>query len=234
MNIYRKVFIGTLVLIFILISSKEIFYGYDQSTLLEDILKSIDNSVEEYNVVGSFYTKSSKRNIYEDIINKIENIIGQVDINSEDMCEFTINKGRNKYVGDISIFPYKNEYKVILSISIYGEELKISDKSKLETKVRKVLSVFSSNVEYSLCVKSKILNNTIDEVRDIVDNNLRLFKSKNTDEVKLNNGYSIIGYTGSFNRRVILGKNIDFNCAIVKYSSGCYLIMGEPEITINY
>lgn len=231
---YRKLFVEVLVLIFILISSKEIFYGYDKSTLLDGIFKNVDSSVQEYNIVGSFYTKYTKEDVYKEIINKIENIIGQVDINSEDICKFTINKRENEYVGNISIFPYKNEYKVVLSISICGENLNDSDKSELKTKVRKVLSDFSSNVEYSLCVKSKILNNTIDEVRSIVHNNLRLFEIENTDEVKLNNGYSIIGYTGSLNKRIILGKNIDFNCAIVKYSSGCYLIIGEPEITINY
>lgn len=231
---YRKIFVEVLVLIFILISSKEIFYGYDKSTLLDGIFKSVDSSVQEYNIVGSFYTKYTKEDVYKEIINKIENIIGQVDINSEDICKFTINKRENEYIGKISILPYKDKYKVVLSISICGENLNDSDKSELKTKVRRVLSDFSSNVEYSLCVKSKILNNTIDEVRSIVHNNLRLFEIENTDEVKLNNGYSIIGYTGSLNKRIILGKNIDFNCAIVKYSSGCYLIIGEPEITINY
>lgn len=233
MGIYKKCFIGILTMLFILVSSSN-FYGYEQRDIVEEILKSIEVSIKEYKAVGSFYTVKSKDEIYEDIVEQLINVSGQVEINSEDKYKFQINNSKNKWLGDILILPYKDEYKVTLSISIYGENLDIDERRKLETKVRKVLSIYGSDVEYSLCVKSEITNNTMDEVKEVIINNLSLFKSKNTDEVKINNGYSIIGNTGRYNKRTILGNDIDFNCAIVKYSSGCYLIMGEPEITISY
>lgn len=234
MGIHKKCFIGILTVLFIIVSSSSIFYGYEQRNIIEEILKSVEVSIKEYKAVGSFYTTKSKDEIYEDVLEKLISVSGQGEINSEDKYKFQINNSDNKWLGEILILPYKDEYKVTLSISIYGENLDIDERRKLETKVRNVLSIYGSDVEYSLCLKSEITNNTMDEVKEVIINNLSLFKSKNTDEVKINNGYSIIGNTGRYNKRAILGKDIDFNCAIVKYSSGCYLIMGEPEITISY
>ena len=97
-----------------------------------------------------------------------------------------------------------------------------------------ILSPISSKVEYSLYVKSKILNGTIDETRDVVLKQLYLNKAQNIDEVEISNGYSIISNTNLYDKEIILGEEIDFNCAIVRYSSGCYLIMGTPVIRITY
>ncbi len=234
MGIYKKILIGILTILFFIMPSSNTFYGYEEIDIAEEILKSIEVSIKEYKVVGSFYTYESKDEVYDEIVKRMINIIGQVKISEGDKYKFEMNYGGNKCSGDIAILPYKDKFKVTLSISIYGENLNIDEKNIIETKVMNVLSIFGSNVEYSLCVKSKIMNDTIDEVREIVINNLSLYKAKNTDEVKINNGYSIVGYTGMYNKKIILGKDIDFNCAIVKYSSGCYLIMGEPEITISY
>lgn len=234
MKIYKKIFIGILTVLFIVISEGNNFYGYGQRNIAEEILKGTEVSIKEYKVVGNFYTYESKDKVYDEIINGMINIIGQVKINQEDKNKFEMNYGENRCTGDISILPYKDKFKATLSISICGENLKFQEKNIIKTKVMNVLSIFGSNVEYSLCVKSKIMNDTIDEVKNTIIENLRIYKAENTDEVKINNGYSIVGYTGMYNKKVILGKNIDFNCAIVKYSSGCYLIMGEPEITISY
>ncbi len=234
MGINKKVIVGIMLVLFFIISSNNIFYGYENNNVIDEILKSMELSIKEYKATGSFDSIKAKDEIYKDIINEVENVIGQVEISSVDENKFKIYSGEEEYIGEVTILPYKQEYKVTFSISIYGENLTLDEKDKLQTKVRKVLSIFNSNIEYSLCVKSEIINNTMDEVRDIVINNLSLYEAKNTDEVKINNGYSIIGYTGLNNKKTILGKDIDFNCAIVKYSSGCYLIMGEPEITITY
>lgn len=234
MGINKKVIVGIMLVLFFIISSNNIFYGYENNNIIDEMLKSMELSIKEYKATGSFDSIKTKDEIYRDIVNEVENLIGQVEISPEDKNKFKIYSGEEEYTGEVIILPYKQEYKVTFSISIDGESLALDEKDKLQTKVRNVLSIFNSNVEYSLCVKSEIINNTMDEVRNIVINNLSLYEAKNTDEVKINNGYSIIGYTGLSNKTTILGKDIDFNCAIVKYSSGCYLIMGEPEITITY
>lgn len=234
MGIYKKSLIVILTILFFIMSSSSTFYGYEQRDIAVEILKSIEGSIKEYKVVGSFYTYESKDEVYDEIVKRMINIIGQVKINEGDKYKFEMNYGGNECSGDIVILPYKDQFRVTLSISIYGENLNIDEKNIIKTKVMNVLSIFDSNVEYSLCVKSKIMNNTIDEVREIIIDKLSLYKAENTDEVKINNGYSIVGYTGMYDKKVILGKDIDFNCAIVRYSSGCYLIMGEPEITISY
>lgn len=234
MGLNKKILVGIMLVLFLITSNNNVFYGYENVSMIDEVLKNIEVSIKEYKVSGNFSSIKSESEIYDELVSKVNNSIGQVDISSKDKNVFKIYSGDEVYWGEIIILPYKKEYKVTFSISIDGDNLTFDKKDKLQAKLREVLSIFDSNVEYSLCVKSEILNNTMDEVRDVVINNLSLYEAKNTDEVKISNGYSIIGYTGLNNKKTILGKDIDFNCAIVKYSSGCYLIMGEPEITITY
>lgn len=234
MGIKKKVLIGIMIILFLTSNTNNIFYGYESNSFIEKILNEVNVSVLEYQSTARFMTIQSEEEVYSAVIKELESVMGQVEINSKDKNQFKIHDEENQYSAKLTMLPYKENNSITLSISRYGEDLGLDEKSELATKIKRVLSIFDSNVEYSLCVKSEIINNTMDEVREIVNNNLSLFHAKNTDEVKLNNGYSIIGYTGLNNKRTILGKDIDFNCAIVKYSSGCYLIMGEPEITITY
>ena len=234
MEVNKKALIGIMLAVSFIISSNNVTYGYENNSSVDEILKTIELSIKEYKVTGSFNTVKTKDETYNQIIKVVKNLIGQVEISPEDKNKFKINYGEEECNGEIMIHPYKEGYEVVFSISLYGENLSFDEKDKLETKMKNVLSILNSKVEYSLCVKSEIMNNTMDEVREMVINNLSSREAKNTEEVKIYNGYSIIGYTGLDNKRTILEKDIDFNCAIVKYSSGCYLIMGEPEITITY
>jgi len=200
----------------ILIIRDKTFYGKSEEDMFSGILNSVNASTEEYVVEGRFYSQESKENIYETIITNIEKAMGQVyqEVNKD--LSFKIDYNHEEYDGRISI------------------ALDIDEEKTVEKKIKEILSPISSKVEYSLYVKSKILNGTIDETRDVILKQLYLNKAQNIDEVEISNGYSIISNTNLYDKEIILGEEIDFNCAIVRYSSGCYLIMGTPVIRITY
>ncbi|MEG1256488.1 hypothetical protein [Clostridium sp.] len=234
MKLYKKLLIITMLALTVINFNNKISYGNDNVDMFKEVLKNVDVSTEEYMVEGSFYSEEKPENIYNNIIKNIENIMGQVEFKNEDSNSFKISFNNKDYNGKIIILPYKQGYEVVLSISICGLNLDIDEEEQLSGRISEILSPINSSVEYSLCVKSKILSNTIEEVKDTVLNQLKLYKAQNIDKVKISNGYSIISNTNIYDEKIILGKAIDFNCAIVKYSSGCYLIMGTPEITVTY
>lgn len=234
MKLYSKLLIVVMFTLSIVIIRDKTFYGKSEEDMFSGILNSINASTEEYVVEGRFYSQESKENIYETITTNIEEAMGQVyqEVNKD--LSFKIDYNHEEYDGRISIAGYGEGYDVVLRISICEPNLDIDEERTVEKKIKEILSPISSKVEYSLYVKSKILNGTIDETRDVILKQLYLNKAQNIDEVEISNGYSIISNTNLYDKQIILGEEIDFNCAIVRYSSGCYLIMGTPVIRITY
>ena len=234
MKLYSKLLIMIMFTLSILVIRDEIFYGNIKEDMFSEILDNVNASTEEYVVEGRFYSQDSKKDIYKMIVANIEKTMGQVYQEVNEDLSFKIDYNQGEYDGSISIADYAEGYDVILRISICKSNLDIKEEESIRNKIKEILSPINSNVEYSLYVKSKILSGTMDETRDVVLKQLNLNKAQNIDEVKINNGYSIIGNTNLYDKQIILGKEIDFNCAIVRYSSGCYLIMGTPVIGVTY
>ncbi len=234
MKLYSKLLIMVMFTLSILIIRDETFYGKNKEDMFNEILNNVNASTEEYVVEGKFYSQGSKKDIYNKIVANIEKTMGQVYGEVNEDLSFKIDYNQGEYDGSISIADYGNGYDVILRISICKFNLDVKEEESIRNKIKEILSPINSNVEYSLYVKSKILSGTIDETRDVVLKQLNLNKAQNIDEVKINNGYSIISNTNLYEKEIILGEEIDFNCAIVRYSSGCYLIMGTPVIRITY
>jgi hypothetical protein len=234
MKLYSKLLIMVMFTLSILIIRDETFYGKNKEDMFNEILNNVNASTEEYVVEGKFYSQGSKKDIYNKIVANIEKTMGQVYGEVNEDLSFKIDYNQGEYDGSISIADYGKGYDVILRISICKFNLDVKEEESIRNKIKEILSPINSNVEYSLYVKSKILSGTIDETRDVVLKQLNLNKAQNIDEVKINNGYSIISNTNLYEKEIILGEEIDFNCAIVRYSSGCYLIMGTPVIRITY
>lgn len=231
---YNKFIILILFMVTIICSNCGISYGFSKVEIFKQLHEIDEFSIEEFAVQGSFYTDGQEKDMFNSIINNIEKEIGKVTLDKKEVNHFNVLFEKGSYEGWIKIFPYKDKNNVILNLSKKGENLDYNYVEKLKDKLEKVLSSINGRVEYSLCVRSKILSNTMEEVKEEVLKEIILNNGKNTEVIPINNGYSIIANLNSKNKKDIFGKEIDFNCAIVKYSSGCYLIMGTPEITLTY
>lgn len=231
-DLYKKSLI-VFILIFNIINNIMVGYCNEyNSTFYREINNEIELELCEGKVQGSFQIKTGLQVTLDSIVKNINEIIGQVTFVNDD--DFVVESNHRTVTGNISKIPYKNTFLITLSINVSGQKLDYDEINVLKNKFEKVLSPISSEVEYSLCVRSKILNNTMEEANNIILNKLKEHKAQETESLKINNGYCISSNLGESNKRIVLGRNIDFNCAIVKYSSGCYLIMGTPEINITY
>jgi hypothetical protein len=135
------------------------------------------------------------------------------------------------YKGSITSTPYKDKNIVVITVIKKEKENRTKE---LKSKLSEILSHVNIRITYSQCIKGKILNNNLDEVNNFVMNELEQSKAKNINKAKLYNGYSIICNTNLYDSKKVGTMDVDFHCAVVKYSSGCYLVMGTPEITLDY
>lgn len=214
-KLYKRMIIMVLLGVFI-INSATVTYGLSDTDVQRDVNGLADIAINEFKLRAEIHPHKAVDELEDEINQKVEEIIGQVncDLTFETIC-------------------YKGDTTLIAELSGKGE-LDYEKIIEVQKNFKKNLSQMNVDAEYSLCVKSKILNNTMEEIKEGIIDYLTVNKAQNTEVTMINNGYSIMSTLGMENKKVVLGKNIDFSCAIVKYSSGCYLLLGTPEITITY
>lgn len=198
-----------------------------------DMMLSQDNIVvTEYSVTATFASDEVNTEVCKDIFDRVRANLGDMEYTNSSKGEFSsIEFADSIYTGIITATPYNEQYIVTITISKKDTNNKTKE---LQGKLSEILSHVNSRISYSQCIKGKILNNTLDEVNKFVIDTLKKNKAENINTAKLYNGYSTISNTKLYDSKNIGGKDIDFSCAVVKYSSGCYLIMGTPEITLAY
>lgn len=207
-------------------------FARERVDIFDEILSNRNIAVSKYSVTGTFKSSLSENGLVKDILQRTCTILGNVEYTVEYNNEFiNISFVSEEYEGSINSTPYYGEN--IITVTIIKEDNENNTK-ELQGKLSEILSHINSRITYSQSIKGKILNNNLEEINkfvlDILDEN----KAKNINTAKLHNGYSTISNTNFYESKKVGNMDIDFHYAVVKYSSGCYLIMGTPEITLDY
>ena len=224
-----KVLIITLV---ILTFNTNFLYAKGQVDMFEKLLSNKNIEVTEYSVTATFKANSQGFDTCDIILNRVSTIFGEMEYTKTNEGEFNNIVFLNEdYRGTITSTAYNNEN--IFTITIIKKD-KENKTKELKSKLSEILSHINSRITYSQCIKGKILNNNLDEINNYVMDTLEQGKVKNINRAKLYNGYSIICNTNLYSSKKVGAVDVDFHCAVVKYSSGCYLVMGTPEITLDY
>ena len=227
-----KFIIFILLTLSITLTNKGFLYAKENNDIFNKLLSKGDVMVTEYSVTATFNSKENDDVLCKEIINRASNVLGNLEYTSTDENGLvTISFSSEFYKGSIVSRPYNGEF--IVNVTIIKRENKNNTK-ELQGKLSEILSHVNSRMNYSQCIKGKILNNNLDEINKFVIDTLEQNKAENINTAKLYNGYSTICNAKLYNSKKIGGLDIDFQCAVVKYSSGCYLIMGTPEITLAY
>jgi len=205
-------------------------YVQGQVDMFEKLLSNRNIEVSEYSVTATFNSDSQGMDACKEIVRKASATLGKMEYTVNDKDEFSnIIFSNEIYKGSITSTPYKDKNVVVITVIKKEKENRTKE---LKSKLSEILSHVNSRITYSQCIKGKILNNNLDEVNNFVMNELE--QSKNINKAKLYNGYSIICNTNLYDSKKVGNMDVDFHCAVVKYSSGCYLVMGTPEITLDY
>ncbi|WP_291579323.1 hypothetical protein [Clostridium sp. UBA6640] len=126
---------------------------------------------------------------------------------------------------------YKDETLITINLVEKTNENKLED---LKGVLDKILLEHAYNVQYYLQIKSMLEENDLETVNCSIINALENRKTTGLSTVNLNNGYSTICNTKNYIAKRVNDELIDFQFAVVRYSSGNYLIMGTPEITLTF
>lgn len=232
MKLKFKFMIFILLTFSLALTNKGILYAKENNDLFNKLLSQDDIMITECSVTATFNSKEKDIILCKEISSNVSNILGHMEYTSTDENGLvTISFSNELYKGSIVSRPYNGES--IVSITVIKKENKNNTK-ELQGKLSEILSQVNSRMNYSQCIKGKILNNNLDEMNKFVIDTLEQNKAENVNTAKLYNGYSTICNAKLYNSKKIGGLDIDFQCAVVKYSSGCYLIMGTPEITLAY
>jgi hypothetical protein len=106
--------------------------------------------------------------------------------------------------------------------------------NNIEDKVSNIIEVngYNISVHKYMKVKSSIKNRQL--IQNKIVKYLKNIGTENIDTVKINEGFSTVGYTKQYVPISDDGKNIDFNFAVIKESNKNFIILGTPIIDISY
>jgi hypothetical protein len=200
------------------------------SDLFNEVITLTSGRTLEYGIKVSFEIKQDPEIYCLDLLNKMELDKGEVNVSRDGSIysiEFT-NSGLKGYIENIS---YDNHNVVTISLVEKNSENRLSE---LEDKIYSVIERRGSEVESFRYLKVKIDDDDIRKVNGNINSFLKKQGAINIDTVNLENGYSTVAYTKRYTSIKNNGRLIDLNYAVCRYSSGSYLIIGTPVITINY
>ncbi|MFD3158246.1 YwmB family TATA-box binding protein [Haloimpatiens sp. FM7330] len=199
--------------------------------LFNDILEKCNAEVIEYGVRTSFETRKNGKEFCNFLLNKLEIKcnIKKIENNKIYRLEFCNNK-INGYIQNL-----KEDKKNIITINIIKKDKK-NNLDKIKCKISNAINCvkLEKNNTYFTYLKSKINNKNLKSVKNSINTLLKSRNVQNINTIKINNGYSTVAYTGKYDICKVNNDFIDFNYAVSAYSSGSYLIIGTPQIIINY
>lgn len=220
--------------------NKEQTFASNKTDLFNEIIEGTFSSVVEYGLSVSFEIKESElKNIKENDEENIlySNLIKKLQLDKEE--NFKVEKGNVNNVsfenksgsGYIRTTNYNNNKFIVISIDKFD---KINRIDELELSVKNSINPKYSNLKFFKYVKAKLPKEDLNNPKEQVFNILTKEKATYLNYIKINNGYSINAYTKRYELIKSGNEFMDFQCVLSKYNSGNYMIIGSPEILINY
>ncbi|MBV4430424.1 hypothetical protein KM803_03615 [Clostridium tyrobutyricum] len=196
-----------------------------------NIIKSLKGRTVEYGIMVQFDSRSDRRKTVDELFNKI-NRYGKLSRKTSSNNEsYSIELQGNSINGFIESTQYDDHN--IVKIDIVKKDNKYMIQ-QLENNLDKILGSELENVRMYRYIKIEMENNNIDETYKKVTNVLKIIGVNRINTEAIENGYTSTAYTGQYEKIYSNGAPIDFNFAVVEYSTGTYLIMGTPEIMETY
>lgn len=148
-----------------------------------------------------------------------------------DHGNLSLNFSSTKIRGSIENIKKDEGSEIIINIV---EKSTSNNIEELINKISRRLNTFDKRIQYTQYIKAKV--NTCDTagVNEEILSYLRSIGTSDLESIDISNGYSTVGYTSRFEPINYGYKLIDFNYAVVTYSSGTYIIIGTPIIMTPY
>lgn len=203
----------------------------ERTDVFNEILSITDSNIVEVSITTTFKANKNYDYYYENLLLLLREYTTSIEektiYDNSNYREFKFDK----IYGYIEKTCYKDETLITINLVEKTNENKLED---LKGVLDKVLSEHAYNVQYYRQVKSMLEEKNLQTINYSIINALKNKKAIGLNTVKLNNGYSTICNTKNYVAKRVNDELIDFQFAVVRYSSGNYLIMGTPEITLAF
>lgn len=214
----------------ILFKNKKSYQGKNMD-VFSSIIASCSGKTVEYGVTVQFDTFDSRQEIANHIFNKFNvnnKLEKQTSLNDE---SYSIKFHGNSMDGYIESIKYDDHNIVKVDIIKHDKKYLLR---QFNSYVHSRMKDFSNDIRYFQYVKVKTEDKDIKKTYDKCAGTLRKIGTAYINTDALENGYTSTAYTGRYESIKSGGEDIDFNFAVVKYSTGIYVVMGTPEIMETY
>ncbi|MBC2579844.1 YwmB family TATA-box binding protein [Clostridium sp. DJ247] len=199
--------------------------------LFNEILRKTNSSTVEYGIKEVFTTDSDKEKIVDNFIRGLGLYDGWNSTVLKNNKVYCVEFGKNYINGYIEIIQYENHNVVTINITKKDNDNNLNE---LKDMLKQCIPEIKTNDMIFLYLKAKLLEDDINLYNNEVLEILKNYRASNINTIKLENGYSTTAYTRQYNAMQNNGKPMDFNYAVCRYSSGSYIIIGTPEISVTY
>lgn len=199
--------------------------------LFNEIIYKTNAQVQEYGLITSFTTKKNPKEVCTTILKNIEPKISYKEIVSEELyCLEFNNKNVEGYIQSRNY----NGQQIITINTIYKS--KENNCESLKKKVQNSIKEVQLQPKNKLfCyIKARIDNENLPLVNEQINKIVKENNVENLETIKISNGYSTCCYTGKYDPILVNGKLVDFNYSVSKYGFRNYLIIGTPQIILDY
>lgn len=199
--------------------------------LFNEILRKTNSNTVEYGIKEVFLTESNREKIVNDFLKGLNVYDGWNSTVLKNNKVYCVEFGKNDINGYIEITQYQNYNAVTINIT---KKDNVNNLNKLKDILRQCIPEIKTNDMIFLYLKAKLPEDDINLYNNKALEILKNYGALNINTIKLENGYSTTAYTKQYDTMQNDGKPMDFNYAVCRYSSGSYIIIGTPEISVTY
>lgn len=224
----RKVlFILLSVLIIYNCNNNKIYFGQSISNV-EGYFNIENSKVLERGVRANAKIYNIKNEELEDIIKKIGNEVKVTKTTNLKNSGLSIDFNSKNLNGYIE----KDETKLIIYLKSENNNISLNS---LENSIYTALRGKTTDITIGKYLVSVYEDQNSKTILKNINNT---FKENNAEDIEISEigegKFSITANTNCFNTKKIAGKNLDINIAVLKYNSGCKIVIGTPIIPISY
>ncbi|GAA0121294.1 YwmB family TATA-box binding protein [Clostridium faecium] len=208
-----------------------LFQAKEKEDVFKKVLSSTDSNIVEISITTTFKARENYDYYYDNLLRLLREYTTSIEkeliYDNSNYREFKFDK----VYGYIEKIIYKGETLMTINLVEKTNENKLED---LKGVLDRLLLEYDSDAKYFQQIKAVLGEKNLQQINYSITDTLISMGIKGLNTVKLNNGYSSLCNTKTYTAKKINGQLIDFQFAVVRYSSGNYLIMGTPEITLAF
>lgn len=223
----KKFFASMILILLVIINFRFIKTNAQVSEeYLNNALKNTSSNIEEIGLSTNYKTNNDGKKECDRLIKDMS--VNDSRVTSNNNNSYCVEFNDNNTSGYIESIKKSTYYDISINIKIF------TDKNKINELKRKVTESIKCKSICYIYIKAKSKMKNINEISRNIKNYFTQKGARNLKTTKMNNILSTTMYTGRYDYIFDDNERVDLNCAVCRYDTGNYIIIGTPILNINY